>query len=83
MRQHVQNAITEASGTYTVVSRFPRKHVVMVIPLNDNPRLANPALVEVCIEQIKVAYPRIVQMDATIEFTSTFGRVLKIVVKGW
>lgn len=79
----MQNAITEANGSYHVISRFPRKHVAMAIPLKDNPDLLIPGMYARCIEQIKLFYPRITQMDATIEETPDFGKVLVIHVKGW
>lgn len=77
------NAIINAKGAYHIVTRFPRKHVVLAIPLNENPELLVPGTYLRCIEEIKVEFPRITQMDVTIESTSEFGRILVIHVKGW
>ena len=79
----MQNSITEASGAYHVHTRFPRKHVTMVIALDHNPLLANPAHRALCIQQIMTEYPRITQMNDTIEYHAGLGRVLLIDVKGW
>jgi hypothetical protein len=77
----IHNAITDGSGAYQVLSRFPSPSVVIALPLRENPALTNRALVEMCLTEIKFAYPRIREFVISYEQTAENGVVLQIIVR--
>lgn len=77
----IHNAITDGSGAYKVLSRFPSPSVVLALPLRENPALVNMALVEMCLTELKFAYPRISEFVVTVEQTRDFGPTLQIIVR--
>lgn len=77
----VNNPIVNGSGAYKVLSRFPSPTVLIALPLRENPGLANMALVEMCLTEIRLAYPRIREFLVSIEQTKDFGPTLQIIVR--
>lgn len=74
------NAIINGNGTAQILSRNPPVMVV-AMPLKDNPALANMALVEMCLTEIRLAYPRIREFVISVEQTQDFGPTLQIIVR--
>lgn len=77
----LHNAITDGSGAYKVLSRFPSPTVLIALPLRENPALNNMAMVEMCLTEIKFAYPRIREMIVSVEQTRENGPTLQIIVR--
>lgn len=77
----ISNAITNGSGAYHVLSRFPSPNVLIALPLKDNPTLTNMAVVEMCLTEIQFAYPRIREFVVSVEQTRDFGPTLQIIVR--
>jgi hypothetical protein len=77
----ISNAIINGSGAYKVLSRFPSPSVVIALPLRENPGLDNMALVEMCLTEIRLTYPRIREFVVSIEPTRDFGPTLQIIVR--
>lgn len=77
----IHNPITDGSGAYHVLARFPSPSVVIALPLSENPALSNQALIEMCLTEIKFAYPRINEFIYSYEQTAENGTVLQIIVR--
>ncbi len=77
----LSNAITNGSGTWKVFSKYP-PHVLIALPLRENLALSNMALVEMCLAEIRLEYPRIKSIVASIEDTKENGKVLQLIAKG-